>query len=380
MVNEKRIVGELFELVTIDSETKRERTIANALLKKLKDVGLENVHEDDSAGVSGCGAGNIFAYLKGNVPGVPAVLFNAHMDTVTPGVGVKPSINAEGNIVSDGSTVLGSDDKSGIAAIIEAIRVVQENKLPHGDIEVLITAGEESGLLGARCVDPKKLRAKIGYSLDTGGKVGSIKVKAPARKMLAANVYGTSAHAGVAPEKGVSAITVAAKALAAMPLGRIDSETTANIGVFKAESPTNIVCDRAFVEAEARSLDNAKLQKQADAMRKAFEDAAAEMGGRVELDIKDDCAAFNLSEGDFVVDVAQQAAARIGRPCELFAAGGASDANVLNGFGVPTAILACGYADVHSKAEWIPVKELVKLAEMTLAIIAVAAETAERKT
>ena len=374
MVNQKRVVDELFELVQIDSETKHERKIADALLKKLKDLGLENVHEDDSAALSGCQAGNIFAYLKGNVSGAPAVFLNAHMDTVTPGVGIKPSINAEGNIVSDGSTILGADDKSGVVAMLETVRVLKENNLPHGDIELLITAGEEAGLLGARAVDPKKLKAKIGYALDTGGKVGNIKVKAPARKLITANVYGKSAHAGVAPEKGVSAITIAAKAIAAMPLGRIDSETTANIGVFRAESPTNIVCEQAFVEAEARSLENSKLEKQALAMQKAFEDAAAEMGGRVEVVIKDDCAAFNLTDGDLVVEVAKQAAAKIGRPCELFAAGGASDANIFNGFGLPTAILACGYGDVHSKAEWIPVEELVKLSEMTLAIVAVAAE------
>ncbi|MCL2380432.1 MAG: M20/M25/M40 family metallo-hydrolase [Treponema sp.] len=373
MVVEKRLVDELFELVQIDSETRHERKIADVLLKKFKELGLENVHEDDTAQASGCQAGNVFACLKGNVPGAPALFLNAHMDTVAPGIGVKPSINADGNIVSDSSTILGSDDKAGIAAMLEAIRVIKEHNLPHGDIEFLITSGEESGLLGARAVDPKKLKAKIGYALDTGGKVGNINVQAPARKLVTANIYGTSAHAGSAPEKGVSAITIAAKAIAAMPLGRIDSETTANIGTFTAQSPTNIVCDHAFVEGEARSLDIGKLDRQTEAMRKAFEAAAAGMGGKVEVVIKDDCAAFKLNETDRVVDVAKRAAAKIGRPCGLFAAGGASDANVFNGFGLSTAVLACGYADVHSKTEWMPVAELVKLVEMTLAIISVVA-------
>ena len=374
MVNKERLVNELFELVQIDSETKHERKIADALLKKFQELGLENVHEDDSAKDSGCEAGNVFAYLKGNVSGAPVLFLNAHMDTVVPGVGVKPSINADGNIVSDGSTVLGSDDKAGVAAMLEVIRVLKENSLPHGDIEFLVTAGEESGLLGARGVDRAKLKAKLGYALDTGGKVGNLKVQAPARKMVNAEIFGKPAHAGNAPEKGVSAITIASKAIANMPLGRIDSETTANIGTFKAESPTNIVCDHAIIYAEARSLDNGKLDRQAEAMQKAFEDAAAEMGGRAEVVVKMDCAAFKLSEGDLVVDVAKRAAAKIGRPCELFAAGGASDANIFNGFGLPTAILACGYGDVHSKGEWIPVEELVKLAEMTLAVVSIVAE------
>jgi len=344
------------------------------LLKKFKELGLENVHEDDSAKGSGCEAGNVFAYLKGRVAGAPVIFLNAHMDTVVPGIGVMPSINADGNIVSDGNTALGANDKAGIAAILEAIRVIKENNPPHGDIECLITTGEQSGLLGARWADLKKLKAKFGYALDTGGKVGNVKVQAPARKSITANIYGQPAHAGNAPEKGISAITIASRAIANMPHGRIDPETTANIGVFRAESPVNIVCEHAVIHAEARSFDEDKLNRQAAAMQKAFEDAAAEMGGKAEVIIEDDFAAFKLSEEALVVDVAKRAAAKIGRPCTLFAAGGASDANIFNGVGLPTAILSCGYEDVDTKREWIPVEELVKLAEMTLAIVSIAAE------
>ena len=369
MVNKDRIVKELMELVQIDSETKHERKMVDAMVKKFKELGLENVHEDDSTGVSGCEAGNVFAYLKGNVPNAPTIFFNAHVDTVVPGIGVVPSVNAEGNMVSDGSTVLGSDDKAGVAAIVEVIRVLKENNLKHGDIEFLLTVGEESGLLGARGVDPKKLKAKFGYSLDTGGKVGNIKIQAPARKTISAKLYGKTAHAGNVPEKGISAITIGAKAVVNMPLGRIDHETTANLGVFKAESPSNIVCEYAYIDGEARSFSNEKLDKQAEAMKKAIEDAAAEMGGKAEVTVKLDCQAFKLEDSDPIVKVAQKAAAKIGRECNLLVSGGASDANIFNGFGLPTAIVACGFEDVHTKGEWIPTEELAKAAEMTLAII-----------
>ena len=373
MVNKDRIVRELMELVQIDSETKHERKMADAMVKKFKELGLENVHEDDSADVSGCEAGNVFAYLKGNAPNAPTIFFNAHMDTVVPGIGVVPSVNAEGNIVSDGSTVLGANDKAGVAAIVEVIKVLKENNLKHGDIEFLLTVGEQAGLLGARYLEPKKLRAKFGYALDTGGKVGNIKIQAPARKTISAKLYGKTAHAGNVPEKGISAITIGAKAVESMPLGRIDHETTANLGIFRAESPSNIVCEHAYIEGEARSFSNEKLDAQAEAMKKALEGAAAEMGGKAEVSITLDFQAFKLGEGDPVVELAQKAAAKIGRQCNFLFSGGASDANIFNGYGLPTAIVACGYEEVDTKREWIPTGELAKLAEMALAIIEEAA-------
>ncbi|MCL2673756.1 MAG: M20/M25/M40 family metallo-hydrolase [Defluviitaleaceae bacterium] len=369
MINEKRLLEEFIELIQIDSVTKHERKIADALIAKLHRLGLENVREDDSAKASGCEAGNILAFLKGNVLGADTIFLNAHMDTVEPGNGIKPIIGEDGIITSDGSTILAADDKSGIAAIFETIRVLKENNLPHGDIEILFTAGEESGLLGAKGLKLDALKAKYGYALDSGGQVGGLKIQSPARQTMHVKIYGTPVHAGNVPEKGVSAIAIGAKAITTMPHGRVDFETTSNVGVFQAASPLNIVTEYAEVKIEARSLVQAKLDAQMQAMRQAFETAANEFGGRVEVEIFEDCSAYKLEESDTVVQVAIAAAAKIGRECKLFAAGGASDANIFNGLGIKTGILACGFEGAHAKTESIQFGEICKLTEMTLAVI-----------
>ena len=374
MINEKRLLDEFMEIVQIASETKFEAKMAKAMKKKLTDLGLE-VFEDDTASKTKHEAGNVFGFLKGNTPGAAPIMFNAHMDTVSPGVGIKPSVK-DGWIVPDGTTILGGDDKAGVVSILEAIRVVKEKNLPHGDIQVIFTAGEESGLAGARALDPKHLKGKYGFSLDTGGKVGNAKTQAPSRCAVTAEIHGKSAHAGVAPETGVSAIQIAAKAIANMPLGRIDSETTANIGVIQGDAPLNVVCDHVLVKAEARSTDKDKLEVQLKAMKDAFEKAAKEMGGKAEVSVEVFYKSFKLSDDEPIVDIVKKAAAKIGRPCKTSMGGGGSDGNIFNGHGMPTVVLAIGYENCHTKEEKQSVEELNKSAEMVLAVIS---EVASRK-
>jgi tripeptide aminopeptidase len=194
-------------------------------------------------------------------------------------------------------------------------------------------------------------------------------VAAPTQAKIKAVIYGKTAHAGVAPEKGVSAITIAAKSIARMSLGRIDSETTANIGRFEGGTQTNIVCDRVDILAEARSLIAEKMEAQAAKMKEAFETVAAEMGGRAEVEVEVMYPGFKFGAGDQVVEIARKAAAKIGRSCELQHSGGGSDANVIAGFNIPTVNLAVGYEDIHTTNERMPIEELYKLAEMTIAII-----------
>ena len=367
MINNERLLNEFLELVQIDSETKHERAIADTLKIKFTELGLE-VIEDDTASVTGHGAGNLICNLKGNKEGIEPILLTCHMDTVSPGFGVKPII--KDNIVySDGTTILGADDKAGIAAMLETIKVLKENKFDHGDIQFIITVGEEIGLVGSRHMDPNYLKAKFGYALDGGDQVGNVMVGAPTQARIEANIYGKTAHAGVAPEKGVSAITIAAKAISSMPLGRLDFETTANIGLIEGGGATNIVCEHVFVAAETRSLIPEKMEAQAEIMKRAFETAAVEMGGRAEVEVIIMYAGFKFTDGDLVVEVAKRAAAKIGRSCECYHSGGGSDANIFNGHGVPTVVLSVGYEEIHTKNERMPIEELNKMAEMTLAII-----------
>ncbi len=372
MVNEQRLLNEFLELVQIDSETKHEQTIARSLKEKFTALGV-NVYEDDAAAKTGHGAGNLICTLPALKKGVDPIYFTSHMDTVVPANGVKPVVE-NGIVKTDGTTILGADDKAGIAAMFEMIRQLKEQHIQHGEIQFIITVGEESGLVGAKVLDPSLITAKYGFALDSDGDVGNVIVAAPTQAKLTARIYGKTAHAGVAPEKGVSAITMAAKSISRMPLGRIDAETTANIGRFEGGTATNIVCDFVEILAEARSLDPAKMEKQTSKMKAAFEEVAAEMGGRAEVNIEIMYPGFKFGAEDYVVKVAQKAAGKIGRQSKLLTSGGGSDANVIAGFGIPTVNLAVGYEDIHTVKEKMPVKELVKLAELATAIVEIAAE------
>lgn len=366
-INKERLLEEFLELVQIDSETKNESNIAKILKEKFESLGLE-VIEDNAKEVTGHGANNLICNLKGTKDSADPIYFTSHMDTVVPGNGVKPSIE-DGYVITDGTTILGADDKTGVAAILEAIRSLKENSVEHGDLQFVITVGEESGLVGAKALDSSLLNAKYGYALDSDGKVGNIIVAAPTQAKLNAVVKGKTAHAGVAPEKGISAITLASKAIAKMPLGRIDDETTANIGRFEGGQKTNIVCDHVEILAEARSLVPEKMEEQVEKMKQAFQETAEEMGGSVELDIQVMYPGFKQQAGDQVVEVARSAAKSIGRESELLTSGGGSDANIIAGHGIPTVNLAVGYEEIHTTNERMPVAELEKVAELVTAIV-----------
>lgn len=371
-VNEDRLVEEFLELVQVDSETKFEAEMAEVLKEKFAFLGVE-VFEDDSKEKTGHGAGNLICSLKGTKSDAEPIYFTSHMDTVVPGKNIKPQIK-DGYIQSDGTTILGADDKAGLAAILEMIRLLQENNVEHGNIQFIITAGEESGLVGAKALDPSLIKASYGYAIDSNGEVGDIIVAAPYQAKIFATIKGKTAHAGVEPEKGVSAITIAAKAISKMKLGRIDEETTANIGRFEGGKQTNIVADHAEILAEARSLDKEKLDRQTEAMKKAFEEAADQLGGEAEVEVKLMYPGYKQSSDDRVVEVARRAAKVIGRESELLQSGGGSDANIIAGFGIPTVNLAVGYEEIHTTKERISIENLVKITEWITAIVMEAAK------
>lgn len=371
-MNAQRLLDEFFELVQIDSETKHEEGIVTVLKEKMENLGF-TVVEDGTKEVTGHGAGNLIATLKGTIEGADPIYFTCHMDTVVPGKGIKPELREDGYVYSDGTTILGADDKAGIAALFEMARVLKEEGKPHGDIQFIITAGEESGLVGAKAMDPSLLKAKYGYAVDSDGKVGGIVTAAPYQAKLWTTINGKTAHAGVAPEKGVSAINIAAKSIAAMTLGRVDSETTANIGRFEGGQATNIVCDEVHILAEARSINSDKLEKQTAHMVETFERTAAAMGGKAETEVKLMYPGFSFGEDTEVVQTAMEAIRNIGRKPELMTSGGGSDGNVFNGAGVPTVTLSVGYEEIHTKNERMPVEELNKLTELLIEIVSVAA-------
>ncbi|MFB9277316.1 M20/M25/M40 family metallo-hydrolase [Cohnella cellulosilytica] len=376
MVQKDRIVAEFMELVRIDSETRHEAEISKVLKEKFEALGLE-VSEDDVAEQIGHGAGNLFAWLPASAgrETVPAILFTSHMDTVSPGKGIAPRLDADGYIRSDGTTILGADDKAGLAAMFEALRVIRELQLPHGGIQFVITTGEESGLIGSRAMDGSRLKAKFGYALDSNGEIGAIAVSAPTNSRQYITIRGKAAHAGVNPEDGISAIQVASKAVSRMKLGRIDSETTANIGRFEGGGEVNIVVDTIKIYAEARSQVQEKMDAQVESMRQAVASAVEECGAGFDFETVTIYPAYAHDDSTEVVQVAQAAIKAIGLTPRSFSSGGGSDANMFNGNGVPTVNLAVGYEHIHTTKEQIKADDLAKAAELVLAI---ASETLKR--
>lgn len=356
-----RLIDTFIELVKIDSESKHETEIQKVLFRKFESLGLK-VYEDDSQKETGLGAGNIFCRLSGSGD-APAIFLSSHSDTVKPGLGVKPQIR-DGNIYSDGTTILGADDKAGIAVMLELAAHLTETMEPHRTIEFIISTGEEIGLMGAKALDKRLLQAKYGYVLDSQGPVGGIIISSPTMYGLEFTVEGKAAHAGIEPEKGISAIEIAAKAISNMKLGRIDEDTTANIGIFKAGKATNIVAEEATIKAEARSLCHEACENQVRHMVEVFVKAAEEAGGIVKHEEKLGCKCYRHTEQSISVNMASNAIKKAGRIPNLMKSGGGSDANIFNASGLETVTLAVGYEKIHTRDEYIPIKELCKLFEV----------------
>jgi tripeptide aminopeptidase len=298
------------------------------------------------------------------------------MDTVEPGGEVVPVLE-DGVFTSASGTILGADDKAGIAELIEALEVVREQGIARGPVEVVVTIAEEIGLVGAKHLDYSLLRARHGFALDTTG-MGHMVLRAPGANRLRVEILGREAHAGVAPEQGLSAIQTAALALAEMQLGRIDAETTANFGKIEGGVACNIVPGRVFLEGEARSHDPAKLTAQTKHMVACFEHAAERMartiGGvtvrpQLQIDVQPDYPRMAVAEDAPVVRLALAAAAAAGQQLAIKLGGGGSDANIFNAHGIETIILATGMRDVHSPKESVAVDDMVKVAELLVEVI-----------
>jgi tripeptide aminopeptidase len=328
---------------------------------------------DDAGERVGGDTGNILARFPGNTLGAAPFLLSGHMDTVGPAAHVRTVV--EGDLIhTDHTSVLGGDDKAGLVAILEAIRVLRERRLPHGDLEVVITICEETGLIGAKHFDCARLRARRGLVLDVDG-VNELVTRAPAANRLSFTVHGLEAHAGICPERGISAVQVASEAIAGMRLGRVDAETTANLGVINGGLATNIVPSQLVVRGETRSLSETKLQTQTDHMRARFDEAAArhavtlegrQFRARVEAKVERQYERLHIADEAEIVRLVTNAARTLGRTCPTRSTGGGSDANVFITRGIEVANLACGMRDIHTVNEWVDVKDLVATAELVL--------------
>lgn len=382
MINQKRMLDHLLDLIRIDSESFQEKEVAEKLAAEMRELGAE-VEIDDAGEKLGGNTGNVFARFAATVDGAEPLFLSAHMDTVVPGKGVKPEVR-EGRVVTDGTTILGGDDKSGCSLIVEAVRALRENEVPHGTIEICFSVAEEKGLEGAKVFDVSRLESKFGIVLDSDDP-GIVCVRAPAADRMEWIIHGKEAHAGVEPEKGISSLLIASKAIASLEFGRIDEQTTSNIGVVIAEGATNIISRTTKVLGEARSLSGEKLaretKKLSDAFHRAVEEAPVlEIDGetvraRLEETIERDYEAMNVADDSNIVRLLQAAAKQVGASLLPGEMGGGCDANVFNQRGLETINLGTGMREIHTVKEWLDIEEFYRAGEILFHALKINGET-----
>jgi len=375
-VNQDRIVQMFLDLVNQNTPPKSEKAASEIGRDHLVKLGFECFFDKAGEKVGG-NIGNLIAYKKGNVPDAPPIFFSAHFDTVEPTEGLVPII--EGDVIrSNGNTILGADDKCGIAAILEAMYVLEENNIPHGDIQLLLTICEEIGLVGAAHMEPSDIKAKYGFVLDSGPPIGSFIYSAPTQDIFDVWIHGKASHAGAQPENGISALLVAAKAISRMKLGRVDPETTANVGIIQSGTATNIIPAECYLKCEARSRNPEKLDKQRNAMFAAFQEEADAAGATVEIKSYNAYKGYDLKMDDPVIEIVHEAAERIGFEPIPRVTGGGADANIFNDFGVQTTVIGCGMVNIHRHDEYVLISDMVKSAQYVVSIAEVAAVYKER--
>lgn len=379
MVNEQRLTDTFLTLCRFNTPPRHEAPASQWAAEYLQNIGFRVEWDDAGEKVGGGSIGNLIAFKKGTVEDAPPIFFSAHFDTVEPTPGLEIAI--EGDIIrATSDTILGADDKCGVAPILEAMSVLHESGEAHGDIQLLLTICEELGLLGAKHLDPARIKARYGYVLDSGPPVGALTYTAPSQNSIRVRVEGTPAHAGMAPEKGVSAIIAAARAISAMRLGRIDAETTANVGIIGGGTARNVVPAEVNLLCEARSRDQAKLDAQTAHMKETFERECAAVGAKAFVEIVEEYRTYHLTESDPVIRIAVRAAEAAGLTPTLRPAGGGADANIINGFGIPTTVLGCGMQMIHTHDEFCRISDMVQDTRWVLEIVRAARDFREQVT
>jgi tripeptide aminopeptidase len=362
------------ELAGLPSPPGEEREVADRVLDYLGALGLE-VDEDDAGGRIGSTMGNLLCRLEPHGEGGGAPLFFcAHLDTVPPEAAIEPVVGEDGLVRNAAGTILGADDKSAVASMLEAVARLVEDERPHAGIELLFTPKEEVGLVGATAFDESRLAGRLGYVYDHAGPIGEVILGAPYQRRLDVRFRGRAAHAGMYPEEGRSAIAAAARAIADLRLGRIDAETSANVGEIQGGTARNVVPERCWFAAEARSHDERKLADVVQEMVDTITFAAGLGECEVEIQVGDASKGYRFKQDDLPVRLAVTALRRAGREPSFIFSGGGADANVFNERGLQCLNLANGMTDIHTPDERIAVADLEEMVEVTLALVDAARE------
>jgi len=386
MIDQQRLIALFLGLARLDSPSLHERAVADAVIAELHRLGLTVLEDDAASRIQGT-TGNLLCKVQANWalqdlpepawPGAAAaraerqapLLFSTHLDTVLPCHNKQIRLDHDEVFRSDGTTILGADDLAGVTAVLALLQELRARKKPHRPLELLFSVAEEIHLQGIQAFDASRLVAREGYVLDTSGPPGIGVVAAPGHVHLKWTVTGRPAHAGIAPETGISAIEVAARGIARMQLGRLDPETTANIGRIEGGGETNIVAATCTVTAECRSLDPVRLAEQTRHLDWCMTQAAAEAGATVTSAIHQSYHPYRVDPGQPVARRFQDACTSIGQTARLITTGGGSDLNVLAKAGLSGMVLSCGMQQVHSGAEHLALADLVTLVRLLLALV-----------
>jgi tripeptide aminopeptidase len=363
------VVDLFLELAALPSPPGEERAVADAVLRYLRDLGLA-VDEDDAGTTVGSTIGNVYCRVEPNGGGTPLFLC-AHLDTVPPDGPLEPVID-DGVVRNAGGTILGADNKAAVAAMLEGTRRLLVENRPHGGLELLFTPKEEVGLLGAAAFDQERFAARIGYVYDQAAPIGDVILGAPYSQAMQVRFHGRAAHSGMYPEEGRSAVVAAARAIADLRLGRVDEETTANVGTIQGGTAGNIIPEWCTLEAEARSHDEGKLGTLVQEMLDSFSFAAGLEDCEVETKVSKSYRGYRFKRDDEVVRIAHAALERSGYTPAYGLSGGAADANIFNERGLACLNLANGMQDIHTPDERITVDDLEGMVEVTLALVDVA--------
>lgn len=364
----KRLLDTFFEMVSIDSPSFGERELCDYLADILAGLGFK-IYEDNAGDLLGGASGNLYGYLDGDSALEP-LLFSAHMDTVEPSKGKKAVLHGNGRITSEGDTVLGADDVAGIAAILEALRSIKEQKLAHRPIEILFTVAEEIYGKGSRLFDYSRLKSREAYVLDLTGPVGGAANKAPTILSFTVTVTGKASHAGFAPKDGIHAIAAAAEAVSRVAMGQIDDETTCNIGLIEGGTALNIVPGHCIIKGEIRSYTHKKALKQMEQVKQVFKEAAESSGAEAVVETDCHIEAYEIDAEHSVVKRYKAACASLGLPFSLSPTFGGSDNNHFVKYGISGLVIATAMQCCHSCAEYTTVKELERITGLVTALMA----------
>jgi tripeptide aminopeptidase len=368
LINRDRLLNDFIEILKIKSPSKNEMELGSYVLKRLEKLGVQ-AKMDAIGNKIGGNAGNIIGFLASNDKSkkIP-VFFGAHLDTVPLGGEILPEIKNGKLFNADKNCILGGDDKVAVAAILEALEVIRENNIKTSGIYIVFTVGEEIAILGAKNIDLKEIKAKYGFVFDGEGDIGTIFNEAPYHDTMEFSITGKAVHAGIEPERGINSIKVAAEAISNLKLGRIDSESTCNIGIINGGTATNIIPEKTYVKAEARSLNPEKLDRITNDIKTGFLRSAEKYGAKLKIKVEREYKGFKFDSKVVPIVMASKALKNMGIEPVIRSTGGGSDVNIYNAKGKVSVDLSSGMEKVHSSNEYVKIAELEKLAVLILEI------------